>query len=57
MDVAAPIVMVRKGLEKSFISEAQIVIFLATFWIPLVMGYLISGRKKENSLAISALTY
>ncbi|CAD8176023.1 unnamed protein product [Paramecium pentaurelia] len=57
MDIAAPIVMIRAGMEKTFISQAQIFIFCCTFWIPLVIGYFISGKKKENSLVISALTY
>ncbi|CAD8082419.1 unnamed protein product [Paramecium sonneborni] len=57
MDIAAPIVMIRAGMEKVFLSESQIFIFCCTFWIPLVIGYFISGKKKENALVISALTY
>ncbi|CAD8088507.1 unnamed protein product [Paramecium primaurelia] len=57
MDIAAPIVMIRAGMEKTFISQAQIIIFCCTFWIPLIIGYFISGKKKENALVISALTY
>ena len=57
MDVIASIYLVRNGLPKVTLSKIGLINFCLTFWIPLLAGYYLAGKKKELRIVVQCLIY
>ena len=57
MDILASIYLVRNGLPKLTLSKIGLINFCLTFWIPLLTGYYLAGKKKELKIVVQCIIY